>query len=184
MKLSMMRFPWWTVALLTGLTMAFASGHFVHNARCLFAIPDINPSMLRNRLLACTNIQQSFVLSGMNSYATQEPGWRMLSPRERTGIVLVDLRKYTDKVVFYPRVSDSSSTVAVYERLGKFRKELFRLTGTGEGWTDVGAQYPVCLACVENGWSAEEFSITLEIVLQGRGAQLWHLADTIFFEAP
>lgn len=45
-------------------------------------------------------------------------------------------------------------------------------------------QYPVCLACVENGWSVEELPVALENVLQGRGTQLWHKGDMIFFEVP
>ena len=129
-------------------------------------------------------MEQRFEWRDAASVATSEPGWRMLTPRGDAAKVLVTLPKATDTVVFYPRVGGPLGRITVSEPLGEFRKELFRLSGPGEGWTTIGAQYAVCLACVENGWSDEEFPVTLEIVLQGPGAQLWYKDDIIFFEAP
>lgn len=184
MKRPRLRFAWWAGALLAGLAVALAAGHVLHKAQCAATLPAVDPPAGRSRFLGCTNIEQRFVPSGADSLAAKEPGWSLLTPTEDAATVRVTLRKSTDRAVFYPRVSGPAGKIAVYELIGSFRKELFRLSRTGEGWTGIGVQYPVCLACVENGWSAEEFPVTLEIVLQGRGTQLWHKDDIIFFEAP
>jgi|GEM_PF-2930049 len=172
------------LALSAAVAVGTASGTFSHDVRCVLDVPDINPCSVRSRLLACTNLEQRLESPIPANSSTENAEWDMFVGGQEPVKVLVTLRKSTDKVVFYPRVHGQEARVTVNEWLGNFRKELFRLTGDEAGWTPVGAQYPVCLACVENGWSAEEFPVTLEIVLMGRGAQLWHKGDIVFFEAP
>lgn len=169
---------------LVGLVVSAASGHFFYDLRCLLAIPAVDPAPGRTRFLSCTNLPQRFEVDGGQSLPAEEPGWMVLTPTNETATVRVILPKMTDKVVFYPRVGGPSGRVAVYEPVGAFRKELFRLSHPDDGWTGIGVQYGVCLGCVENGWSDEEFPVTLEIVLQGKGAQLWHKDNILFFEAP
>lgn len=167
---------------LVGLAVAAVSGHFFHDLRCLLVVPAINPPPGRTRFLACTNIPQSFEVYGAKSLAAEQPGWHMFTPAEETARVVVTLPKMGERIVFYPRLNGPSGNISVYETEGNFRKELFRLSRAGEGWTDIGAQYPVCLGCVEKGWSAEEFPVTLEIELKGQATQLWYKDDIIFFE--
>ena len=182
----MTRFPFapWVLALAVALVVGAASGPFWHDVRCVILIPDVDPRMIRSRFLACTNLEQRFEAPLPADQATEVATWRVFEGGEEPVRVAVTLQKSVDRVVFYPRVGGSGARVSVYERLGTFQKELFRLRGAGGGWTPIGAQYVVCLSCVENGWSAEEFPVTLEIELTGRGAQLWHKGDIVFFEAP
>ena len=174
----------WAAMAVAGLGAAAASGQYWHDLGCLLRVPAINPSPGRVRFLSCTNMPQRFEVYGAKSLAAEQPGWHIFTPAGKTARVVVTLPKMVDRTVFYPRIDGASGSVAVYEPVGELRKELFRLSRTGDGWTDIGAQYPVCLGCVEGGWSEEEFPVTLEIELQGQAAQLWYKDDLIFFEAP
>ena len=174
----------WAAMAAAGLGAAAASGQYWHNLRCLLRVPAINPPAGRVRFLSCTNIPQGFEVYGAKSLAAEQPGWHIFTPAGQTARVVVTLPKMVDRIVFYPRIDGASGSVAVYEPVGELRKELFRLSQTGDGWTDIGAQYAVCLGCVDGGWSEEEFPVTLEIELQGQAAQLWYKDDLIFFEAP
>lgn len=173
----------WAGVFASGLGAAVASGHFGHDVGCLLTIPAINPKPSRVRFLSCTNIPQSFEVRGAKSLQAEAPGWQVLAPVGETARVVVTLTKVVDWVVFYPRLNNSGS-VTVYETVGDMRKMLLRLSKSSDGWTSMGEQYPLCLGCIENGWSKEEFPVTLEIELRGHGAQLWCKDDLIFFEAP
>jgi len=93
----------------------------------------------------------------------------------------VRLRKSTAGAVFYPRLPGPGTAVAVNEVMGDMRRELFRMSRTEAGWTAIGEQQPLCLRCVENGWSDEEFEVILDIELQGTGTQLWHKGNVVLF---
>lgn len=183
-RLSGAIFPW-LVGLGALVGFGAASGHVFHEARCAVILPEVDPAPRRARLLGCSNIEQRFDAPQAVDLPAETSGWRMFTPGEKdTVTVSVRLRKYTDRVIFYPRLLGSDASVTVNEPVGQFRKKLFSLTGRDGTWTPVGDQYGLCLGCVENGWSDEEFPVTLDIVLTGRGAQLWHKGDTVFFEAP
>lgn len=176
----------WFLTLVALIGFGAAAGHPFHDGYCALAVPAVDPSPRRMRLLGCSNIEQHPFSEETADHAAGTPGWRVFTPRpgRKRARVFVTLRKYTGHVIFYPRLSGADSAVTVNEPLGPFSKKLFSLTGHDGRWTQVGAQYPLCLDCVENGWSDEEFPITLEIVLKGRGSQLWHKGDIVFFEAP
>ncbi len=169
--------------LLVALAFGQASGHFWHAARCAVLLPDVDPPPGRAKLLSCTNIEQAvYELSpGLTDAPAESSGWSMITG---TGAVTVILRKQADRVVFYPRLYGEDASVTVSEVLGRYRKKLFSLHGKPNTWTPIGTRQAVCLSCVENGWSDEEFPITLEIVLTGNRAQLWHKGEAVFFEAP
>ncbi len=175
----------WFLALCALLGFGAASGHVLHRVRCALAVPAIDPWPRKARLLGCSNIEQRLDGPLPRDVPAATPGWSVFAPDgDGEARVSVTLRKYADRVVFYPRVNGPDASVTVNEPMGNFSKKLFSLTGRAGGWTPEGDQYALCLECVENGWSDEEFPVTLEIVLKGRGSQLWHKGDTVFFEAP
>ena len=164
-----------------GLWALSASGPAWHEAWCRSATPDRDQVPKKIKLLRCSNIDQTFDASGAVDAPSPEPGWDILAPQGEKAAIRVTLRKSADKALFYPRLSGADASIAVYETVGPFRRELFRLSGAPSGWTPMGAQFSVCLACVENGWSDEEFAVTLDIELVGKNTQLWHKGSTIFF---
>lgn len=173
------------LALLFFFGFALASGHFAFHVRRVLTLPAVNPTPVRERLLRCSNIAQTVDAPGVTNRPADVAGWDMFTVTDDAPAVLtVVLRKQTDRVVFYPRLAGPQARVTVEEPLGRFARLLFSLSGQGGTWTPVGAQYPLCLGCVENGWSQEAFPVTLRITLTGRGTQLWHQGETVFFEAP
>ncbi|EFL50845.1 hypothetical protein DesfrDRAFT_2421 [Solidesulfovibrio fructosivorans JJ]] len=176
----------WLLALAALIGFGVATGHPLHDSYCALTLPVVDPVPRHTRLLGCSNMEQRPEWGDAADIATDTPGWRMYTPKpgQEEARIVVRLRKYSDRVVFYPRLSGAAASVTVNELLGPFSKKLFSLSGRDGRWTQVGAQYPLCLGCVENGWSDEEFPITLEIVLKGQGSQLWHKGKIVFFEAP
>ncbi len=167
--------------LLTGLVFLTASGPGWHEARCLLVLPGQSSPTAKNRLLACSNIEQTFEAFDAVDTPASESGWSVLSPRGDKAVVRVRLRKSTEEAVFYPRLPGPGAAVAVNEAMGDMRRELFRMTRTEAGWTAIGEQQRLCLRCVENGWSDQEFEVTLDIELQGSQAQLWHKGNLVLF---
>jgi len=181
----LLRLAPWLLALCVLVGFGAAAGHVLHDARCAVVVPDVDPAPHRARLLGCSNIEQRIDAPLPPDVPAEVPDWSMFTPGEEgVARVYVTLRKYAGQVVFYPRLYGADASVTVSEPLGKFSKKLFSLTGRDAGWTPAGDQYALCLSCVENGWSDEDFPVTLEIVLAGRGSQLWHKGDIVFFEAP
>lgn len=167
--------------LLVGLVFLFASGPAWHEAWCLLVLPGRNAPTAKARLLACSNIEQDFEAFDAVDTPASESGWSVLSPRGDKAVVRVRLRKSTAGAVFYPRLPGPGAMVVVNEAIGGMRRELFRMSRTEAGWSAIGEQQPLCLRCVENGWSDEEFEVTLDIELQGPQAQLWHKGNLVLF---
>lgn len=182
----MSRRAWpWLAAVLCFVGLAAASGHFAFDARRALLLPVVDPAPVRQRLLGCSNIDQTVDAPGVTDAPADVAGWRMfVAEADAPAVITVVLRKGADRVVFYPRLGGPGGRVTVEEPMGAFRRLLFSLAGHREGWTPIGAQYPLCLSCVENGWSDEAFPVTLRITLTGRGTQLWHKGETVFFEVP
>ncbi|QAZ69612.1 hypothetical protein [Solidesulfovibrio carbinolicus] len=167
--------------LVVGLVFLTASGPGWHEAWCLLVLPGRSAPTAKTRLLACSNIEQDFEAFDAVDTPASENGWSVLSPRGDKAVVRVRLRKSTEGAVFYPRLRGPGAVIAVNEAMGDMRRELFRMSRTDAGWTAIGEQQSLCLRCVENGWSDEEFEVTVEIELQGQGAQLWHKDNIVFF---
>jgi hypothetical protein len=173
------------LAVVAFAAFAAATGSFWYDAACALLVPQFDPPSRRERLLGCSNLEQHLSVPLVaNDTSTGEPGWRMITADRDGATVRVTLRKGADRVVFYPRVFGDNAKITINEPVGRYRRLLFSLTGRDGVWTPVGTQYGLCLSCVENGWSSEEFPVTLDITLSSRGAQLWHKDDIVFFEAP
>jgi hypothetical protein len=158
--------------------------HPVHEVSCLFALAGPPSTAGRDKLLECSNLEQSFSLPPDGSVRDAEadtPGWRMFIPASGRGTVLVTVRKSPDRVAFYPRLGGEADRVLVYETRGVNRRLLYAQRGAAGGWTPIGRRMALRMDCVENGWSDEEFPVRLEIVLEGKGAQLWHKGGMVFF---
>lgn len=167
------------------LGFAAGAGRFAFDCRRALTLPAADPAPVRERLLACSNIDQTVDAPEASDEPADVRGWSMFVARgDAPATITVVLRKQADRVVFYPRLGGPGASVTVEEPLGKYRRKLFSLAAAGPGWTPIGAQYPLCLSCVENGWSDEPFPVTLLITLAGRGTQLWHRGEAVFFEAP
>ncbi len=176
----------WALAAVFFAAFALGSGHFAHEASRMALLPEIDPPVRRERLLACSNMEQTVSAPGVADLPADVPGWEMFAvgPDGAPATVVVTLRKEADRVVFYPRFGEAGASVTVEEPVGPFARKLFSLASRADGWSPVGAQYALRLSCVENGWSAEEFPVTLRLTLTGRGTQLWHRGETVFFEVP
>lgn len=167
--------------LLIGLAFLAASGPGWHEVWCLLALPGRGSPTAKTRLLACSNIEQTFEAFDAVDTPASVSGWSVLSPRGDKAVVRVRLRKSTDEAVFYPRLPGPGAAVSVNEAMGDMRRELFRMSRTEAGWTAIGEQQRLCLRCVENGWSDEEFAVVLDIELLGSGSQLWHKGNVVLF---
>lgn len=162
-----------------------ASGHVLFDLVRAVTQPVVDPPPVRHRLLGCSNIEQAVVATDAVDIPADVPGWRVFTTGDRDrAVVTVRLRKEAGRVVFFPRFSPSGGAVAIDEPLGNYRRALVRLTAPAGVWSPIGLQYPLALSRVENGWSDEEFPVTLRITLTGRGVQLWHRGNIVFFEAP
>lgn len=172
-----------------GMTMFLLAGawwtpHIFHETGCLFVRVFPAKATGPDKLLACSNIIQSVEPSpegGLRDLEADVPGWRMFTSSGAPGRLMVQFRKSVGPYTFYPRLDGEADSISIYEWLGKERRLLYRQQGNSAGWTPVARRMLFCAECVRNGWSEEEFPVTLEIVLDGPHAQLWHKNGVIFY---
>jgi len=164
-----------------------AEGGFVHSVDCSVLNMASMPHKGLDYLLIYSPLEQAIV-QGETTNVVIEPadvaGWRFLKARDPGSEAVIKVRVRRERpgeVVFYPRISGTASSVAVYDTSVTPRSMLFRLKGDSPGWTPVGRQYLLPLACVRNGWKNDVFFMDITIVLQGADAQLWMRDDKIFF---
>ncbi|WP_243359811.1 glycosyltransferase family 39 protein [Fundidesulfovibrio terrae] len=139
-------------------------------------------NFLAERFIPKSRLEQRMVAgSDLASNADADmPGWSRLevSLEKEQGVFLAELDPGVQQMIVYPRVGDGSS-VGFYQ-LGPDgrREELLALHGAGEAWTPISAQYPIML----NPGLTIGGKYRVEILLQGRWAQVWNKNGTIFFE--
>jgi hypothetical protein len=112
---------------------------------------------------------------------TDDPQWRAITCRQEEGRLRIRLTLSDDLVMFYPRLMGANSSIAVYDVHGSMKHLLYRQQGSDDGWTPLGQHRQFRLCQNMDREVADNFSMDLEIVLQGPGAQLWHKGDWFFF---
>lgn len=162
-------------------------GGYVHAVDCsIFSMADM-PRQGLEHLLACSTLEQTIVQESTINTVIEPAdvsGWQFIKPREPNSEAVVRVRVRRERpgeAVFYPRISGTASSVAVYDSSITPRAVLFRLQGYAPGWTPVGRQYLLPLACVRDGWKKDVFFMDITIVLQGADAQLWMRDGKILF---
>lgn len=172
-----------------GMVLALLAGalwtpHLYYETLCLFVrvLPADAPGP--DRLLACSNIEQSIVPSSLmkvRDIPADAPGWRLFTSSGEAGSLNIRFRKSAGKFVFYPRLGGTSDSITVYEVLGQSRRLLYFERGDAKEWTRIARKRLLCTECVSGGWSAEDVEVEVEVVLEGPGAQLWHKDGIVFF---
>jgi len=176
---------WYSLAMVLALLAgAWWTPHLYNETSCLFVrvLPADAPGP--DRLLGCSNIEQSIVLSSMvkvRDIPADVPGWRLFTSTSEAGSIRIRFRNSVGKYVFYPRLGGVSDSIAVYEVLGRDRKLLYFERGDAKGWTRIARKRLFCAECVTHGWSDKEAAVEVEVVLEGPGAQLWHKDGFVFF---
>lgn len=162
-------------------------GGYVHAVDCSVLNMADMPRKGLEHLLTCSALEQTIVQEATTNTVIEQAdvaGWRFIKPRDPGSEAVVKVRVRRERsgdVVFYPRISGTASSVAAYDTSVTPRSVLFRLQGGAPGWTPVGRQYLLPLACVRDGWKQDVFFMDITIVLQGADAQLWMRDDKIFF---
>jgi hypothetical protein len=176
---------WYVIGMsVTLLAGAWWTPHLFHETSCLFVrvLPAKSPGP--DKLLECSNIEQSVTIPSDGKLRDTEAdvqGWRMFSSTGGSGRLRIRFNKRAGTYVFYPRLSGESGSISIYEVMGDHRRLLYFERGTANGWTPVARRMLFRADCVANGWSDEEFPVELEILLEGPHAQLWHKNKVIFF---
>jgi hypothetical protein len=115
----------------------------------------------------------------------EQPGWRVLTPRDKTlpAKVRLKIKWERDRMVFFPRVSGPGDSVKVYQITGidYDRRLMFTLRGDASGWSPVGGQFEVNLGCAVAPVYGQVFDVVLEIEMAGPWAQVWLKDGQIFF---
>lgn len=176
---------WYALGLAAALLAgAWWTPHILHETYCLFVRANPTKAPGPDKLLGCSNIEQVVTQpqhDALRDVVSDVPGWRMFTSTGRPGRLMVRFKKSQGPYVFYPRVNGESDSIAIYEVLGEQRRLLYSEHGNSSGWTPVARRMLFCADCVSSGWSEEEFSVELEIVLDGPHAQIWHKDGIVFF---
>lgn len=181
----MRRHGWYALGMATALFAGmWWTPHILHETSCLFVRVYPAKAPGPDKLLGCSNIEQVVTLTPhekLRDIVSDVPGWRMFSSSGSAGRLLIRFKKSQGPYVFYPRLDGESDSISIYEVLGEQRRLLYFEHGSASGWTPVARRMLFCANCVSNGWSEDEFTVDLEIVLTGPHAQLWHKDGNIFF---
>ncbi|GAB6037996.1 hypothetical protein JCM15519_25550 [Fundidesulfovibrio butyratiphilus] len=173
------------LALAAGVIVFARSPNAVALAWCELAVPFQSVTDNREKLFCCSNVEQEIAYTDADNVALSPAdvtGWMTLSPRDpaRPARVRVQVIKDRDELLFYPRVGGADSRVSVIQPNGGWPRPLFLLQGREGAWTSISRQYRLCVACLDNSFD-RGYRASLEIVLQGRWAQLWTKDGKIFF---
>ena len=176
---------WYAIGLVvTLLAGVWWTPHLFHETSRLFVRVLTAKVPGPDKLLECSNIEQFVTVPSDGKLLDTEAvvqGWRMFSSTGAPGRLHVQFKKSAGTYVFYPRLDGESDSISVYEVVGDQRRLLYFERGTANGWTPVARRMLFRADCVANGWSDEEFSVGLEIILEGPHAQLWHKNKVVFF---
>lgn len=180
----MRKYGWYAVgmvgALIAGL---WWTPHFFHESVCLFVRVLPAKASGPDKLLKCSNIEQSVTLPSdgtVHDVDADVQGWQMFTSPGGTGRIRVRFNKSAGSYVFYPRLGSESDSIFIYEVLSDQRRLLYYEHGNNN-WTPIARKMLFHAECVANGWSDEEFPVELEIILEGQHAQLWHKNNVVFF---
>lgn len=180
----MRKWGWYSIGMAGALIAgALWTPHLFHDSMCLFVrvLPVKAPGP--DKLLQCSNIEQSLTLPSDGTVRDENAdvqGWQMFTSQDGVGRIRVRFNKSVGSYVFYPRLGGDSDSISIYEVLSDQRRLLYFERGKKK-WTPVARRMLFHAECVANGWSDDEFPVELEIVLEGQHAQLWHKNNVVFF---
>jgi hypothetical protein len=167
--------------------VAYPQGGYLRAAYCSLWNMARMPRQGLEILLPASSFDQTLLPESMENAVIQDadtPGWQLVRPRDPAKPATVDVRVRRERpgdAVFYPRISGTDSSVAVFDAAVSPPALLFRLVGQGPGWTPIGRQYLLPLCCAFDGWKKDVFFMVMRISLQGPGAQLWMRDGKVFF---
>jgi hypothetical protein len=168
------------------LVLSFSS-HRWHTVYCSAILPFVSWGPQASGLLSCSNVVQAIEPDSLDNIALEpqegQPGWAAMTVRDKARGGRFRLRVTRDRawMLYYPRANGPDSGVEVFvEKDGQVRK-LAGMTGSGVGWSDIGARHPVNIGCVFDGYKAEPFAVELEFILHGPSAQVWAKDGAVLF---
>lgn len=139
-------------------------------------------NFLAERFIAKKGVEQRMLAADAGLISEADPdvvGWERLVvvPGTEKGVFLAEVARGNERLIVYPRVGGGAS-IGFYQISPDGRRhELLTLKGREGAWTPISAQYQLSL----NPAFSVGDAYRVEILLQGRWAQLWNKNGTIFF---
>ncbi|WP_428564747.1 MAG: hypothetical protein ACP59X_02785 [Solidesulfovibrio sp. DCME] len=175
-------------ALVAGAAVVFYfSSRRWHTVYCSAILPLVSWAPQASGLRSCSNIVQSIEPDSLDNIGSEaqegQPGWLALTCKDkaRTGRFRLKVLRDRAWMLYYPRANGTDSGVEVFVKKDGQVRKLSGMTGSGAGWSDIGAQHGVNIGCVFDGDRAESFTVELEFVLRGPSAQVWAKDGAVVF---